>query len=264
MPSLKMRAAALILIVAYFALVSCAKAPNFGGSGTRLLVSMRFNGPINDRYHYFFLMRNAGDDQGRNGPIPVIEPPYGGNGFATGKHPATNMAAFTDFVEYNKSDQPFISSTGYTLYHVPGGYTGNPTNNIFTQVGTPVTSVSPNGGALLQFEIDLGQLQNTNDPAPNPDNRPRYIQINIIATTTTPANSPTIDSNYYFDAIGDQRAGAASDTFNTFVTIDTQQTGKVYQSGVAPMPDEPTGDSYPADKDPGLDLIFWAIQVLGK
>jgi hypothetical protein len=243
----------------------CAKAPGGGGSGIRLVVTLRYNGPIRDNYHYFFLIRNAGDDVGRNGPIPVIEPPYGGNGFATGKFPSSATAALTDFVHYNRTDQPFVSGSGYSLYHVPGGTQGNPQNNIFDFRGEPAFTSPPGGGNTLQFEIDLGQIQpSTGEFTPNPDLRPRYLQINVISTTTTPANSVTPDPSFVTDAFGDQNQGIGSDSFNTYLTIDTSQIGKTYQSTISPGPEEPTGDSFPSDRDPSIDLVVWSVQVVAR
>jgi hypothetical protein len=243
----------------------CAKAPSGGGSGLRLVVTMRMNGPVRDSYHYFFLVRNAGDDLGRNGPIPVIQPPYGGNGFATGKFPSSNTAAFTDFVEYNRTDQQFISSSGYTVYHVPGGIQGRPETNIFEARNNPAFTQPPNGGNVLQFELDLAQIQpSTGEVAPSPDNRPRYLQVNFLATTTTPANSVILDTAFFTDAIGDQGQGIGSDSFNTFITVDTSQVGKVYQSTLSPGPEEPTGDTFPNDVDPAVDIVFWSVQVVGR
>ncbi len=252
------------LVLTTLTLFSCAKSPTTSGSGTRLVVTVRFAGPVNPTYHYFFLIRNAGDSVGQNGPIPVILPPYGGNGFATGKFPSSGTAAFTDFVEFNRSDQPLITDSGYTVYHVPGGYLGDPSRNFFTARGNPIVAQNPNGGTNLQFEIDLSQISpDSTDHVPNPDNRPRYLQVNIIACTTVPANSSTVDDRYYFDAFGDQRQGAGSDSFNSFLTVDTSQIGKIYDSNSLPGPLEPQGDTYPSDRDPGLDMVFWSIQITG-
>jgi hypothetical protein len=243
--------------------LGCAKAPSGAGTGVRLVVTMRMNGPVRDNYHYFFLVRNAGDDVGQNGPIPVTSPPYGGNGFAFGKNIAT--APFTDFVEYNRTDQQFITSSGYTVYHVPGGIQGHPETNIYESRGNPALTQPPSGGAVLQFELDLGQIQpNTGEFAPTPDTRPRYLQINFIATTTTPANSSIIDTDFYTDAMGDQSTGILSESFNTFLTIDTSQIGKTYSSTLSPGPLEPTGDTWRSDVDPAVDIAFWSVQVVGR
>ncbi|MEP6755605.1 MAG: hypothetical protein ABJA67_08905 [Chthonomonadales bacterium] len=256
------RACGLALAGLLFSGLSCAKAPPTTGSGTRLVVTVRFAGPINPTYHYFFLVRNAADSAGQNGPIPVILPPYGGNGFAAGKFPSSATAAFTDFVEFNRTDQPFVTDTGYTVYHVPGGYLGDPSRTFYLARGNPVASTAPGSGNVLQFELDLSQIRaETTDAVPNPDLRPRYLQVNIIAATTTPANSTTIDDRYAFDAIGDQRQSAGGDSFNSFITIDTTQVGKKYESTSIPGPDEPTGDSYPSDRDPAIDMTYWSIQI---
>ena len=129
---------------------SCAKAPGGGGSGLRLVVTMRYDGPIRDDYHYFFLIRNLGDIAGQNGPIPVIGPNYGGNGFASSKT-ASRADAFTNFVEYNRTNQRFISSSGYVLYYFPGGTQTNAlTSGYFlSPSGQPVTTFAPNGGKVL-------------------------------------------------------------------------------------------------------------------
>jgi hypothetical protein len=245
--------------------VGCAKAPSGGSSGVRLVVTMGMNGPVRDSYHYFFLMRNAGDDLGRNGPIPVIEPIYGGNGFATGKFPSSNTAAFTDFVEYSR-DQPVVNPSGYTLYHVAGGINGRTDQVIsFRYNGSPVVAEPPGTGNLLRFEVDLGQIApQEGEVAPNPDTRPRYLQINFITTTTTPANNVIVDPLYYTDAMGDQGQGIGSDTFNTYLTIDTSQIGKIYRSTDSPGPEEPTGDTWRSDVDPALDIVFWSVQVVGR
>jgi hypothetical protein len=266
---MKMRArrlsALLLGMAALLPLVSCAKAPGSSGSGLRLVVTMRFNAAVRDSYHYFFLIRNANDSVGQNGPIPVILPPYGGNGFATGKFPSSATAAFTDFVEYNRTDQPLVTDSGYTVYHVPGGIQGDPSRNIYQPRGNPAATTPPNGGNTLQFELDLSQIApTTGETDPNTGGTPRYLQINLITTTTTPANSINVDNAYAVDALGDQRSGAGSDSFNTFITIDTSQNGKTYAANLSPGPDEPTGDEFPSDRDPANDMMFWSIQITGK
>ena len=73
----------MLVILALMAAGGCARAPGGGVTGTRLAITLRFAGSVNDNYQYFFLIRSAADPPpGINGPIPVIQPPYL-NGFAT-------------------------------------------------------------------------------------------------------------------------------------------------------------------------------------
>lgn len=241
--------------------LSCAKAPGATGSGVRLVVTMQYNHPVNDRYHYFFVIRNQGDDIGRNGPVPIFFEPYGINGFAAPKSQGSGLDAFTDFVEYSLDQAPVFPS-GYTLYHVTGGTQANVEQTAtFTYNGTPVASQAPNGGRTLQFELDLSQIApGPNDVAPNPDNRPRYLQINFISTSTLPQNSAVPDRFFTTDAIGDQAGGSSS---GSFITIDTTQIGKVYASNLSPGPDEPQDDEGPIN-EPAIDLVFWSVQIVKR
>ncbi len=241
--------------------VSCARSPGGTAGGVRLVVNLAFNGPVNDSYQYFFLMRNAADETGQNGPIPVVVPPYL-NGFATGSNTAS--AAFTDFVEYSRVQRQATSS-GYALYHLPGGISGDPNRNIFLGRGEPDLASAPAGGNQLRFELDISRLQpEPSEPDPNAGARPRYIQINVVATTTTPINPATIDPDKVVDAFGEQRIGSGS--FNLFLTIDAAQIGRVYQSVTnAGDPNyEPEHDSYPDDRDPAIDLVAWSVQITGR
>ncbi len=241
--------------------LGCAKAPSTSGSGTRLVVSMTFNGPVSPNYQYFALIRSAADSSGVNGPIPVVEPPYM-NGFATGSN--TETAAFTDFVEYSQV-QEVLTTSGYALYHVIGGIEGDPNLKQFQARGEVDRYVVPSGGNSLQFEIDLSRLApSSGETDANNGATPRYLQFNIVATTTTPTNPQSVDPAKVVDAIGDQRLGSGS--FNTFITIDTAQTGRIYKNSTSSADStyEPEGDSYPSDKDPAVDLIAWSVQVVTR
>ena len=241
-------------------LVGCARAPQGPAEGVRMAVTMRFNGPINDSYHYYLLVRNAADPSGQNGPIPVILPPYL-NGFATGQNAAT--AAFTDFVEYSRGQrQP--TASGFGLYHLPDGINGDPNRNVFAARGEPEFTEATPGGDTLRFELDLARLQpSAGEPDPNNGQIPQYLQVNILATTTTPTDPIVPDPRKYVDAFGEQTLGSGS--FNRFTTIDTSQN-RLFESTSVPgdAAYEPPGDTYPSDNDPGVDLIYWSIRISGR
>ena len=244
----------------------CANAPEIGAQGARLVVTMQFAGDVNPLYHYFFLVRNdttQEDAVGLNGPIPVIEPPYG-NGFATSLNPGTQTAGFTDFVVYNLARQV---RDGFGVYHVPGGITGVPENGIFDQRGVPEIMVPPSQVNRTMIRFEIGLCRFAADPAtcdPNSGaNVPRFLQVNIVATTTTPINPTTVDPNKYVDAFGEQRLG--SGTFNSFITIDAA-TARTYQSSQNPGDPsyEPDNDTYPSQTDAGIELVAWNIQVIPR
>ena len=161
-PSNALRVSALIAFGVFAAATGsgCANAPEIGTQGARLIVSMQFAGTVNPNYQYFFLVRNGNDDVGVNGPIPVVEPPYG-NGFATGSN--TQTAGFTDFVVYGISRQ--LGTGGYGVYHLPGGIAGDPNRGIFDPRGIPEVIHAPTtqNPALLRFEI--GMCRFTDNPA---------------------------------------------------------------------------------------------------
>lgn len=251
------RAATAVGGVGILGTTACARSPKNAAAGIRLVVALRFNGTINDTYHYIFLIRNANDQYGENGPIPVIEPPYG-NGFATGVNSAT--AGFTDFVEYSRS-QAQSTLSGYAVYHLPGGITGDPNRGVFVSRGEPDSATSPAGGSVLRFELGLDRLTpdtSSGEVDPNNGATPRYLQVNVVATTTIPANPDIVDNSKYVDAFGDRTHLGSG-----FITIDSAQTGRIYQSSSAASDPlyEPQGDTYPTDADPGIDLIAWSIQV---
>ncbi len=262
------RRAARILfsLLGLTALSGCAVAPDIAAQGARLVVSLQFaggqQGGVNPTYFYFFLVRNGNDQSGENGPIPVVEPPYG-NGFATGMNTAT--AAFTDFVVFNLSRQ--LGTGGYGVYHLSDGIAGDPNRGIFDPRGVPdlIHAPTTQSPALLRFEIGLCRF------APDPStcnpvtgtNVPRFLQVNVVATTTTPISPNTVDPSKYVDAFGEQRIG--SGTFNTFIQIDTG-TANFYQSSqVEGDPRyEPDNDTYPQQSDPAIELIAWSIQVIPR
>jgi hypothetical protein len=245
------------------ALVSagCAKSPAGGGRGTRIIVTMQFQQAINPANNYFFVIRNWGDPSAQNGPVPPFQTPFGGNGFAAGA--TSNLPEFTDFVAFGNIWSGSVS--GYTLWHVPvNSDTGqfDPKTNVFINRGEPASATRPNGTNTLQFELDLAQIAPAaNDPTPPTEQRPRYLQVNIIATTSLPANQPTA-TDYVVDAFGDQRF-PNSGSFNAFLQIDTT-VARTYKKDDALIEQEREEDTFSPDGsyDPSVDLTDWSIQVI--
>jgi len=263
------RRAARILfsLVGMSALSGCAIAPDIATQGARLVVSLQFADNVNPIFHYFFLVRNSNDPDevnAENGPIPIFEPPYG-NGFATGQNTAT--AGFTDFVVFNLSRQQ--GTGGFGVYKVPGGISGNPNNGIYgvnpNRVPDVIHAPTTQSPALIRFEIGLCSFAENPSTcnAATGQNVPRFLQVNMVATTTTPISPTTVDHNKYVDAFGEQRLG--SGTINTFIQIDTA-TANFYQSSqVEGDPRyEPDNDTYPQQSDPAIELIAWSIQVIPR
>lgn len=251
----------------------CARAPAGTGTGPRLVVTMRFREPVKPIFYYFVLIRNAPDSESvspRNFPVPVIAN-GGGNGFATGAT-SDNTAPFTDFVQFGGSAQP--TASGYGVYHVPGYLHGNVNvPNGFKFAGAPdfaasPTAVDPN---TLQFELSLSKLRaepgecDTTTPGDCPI--AKYLNINIVATTTLafdPQHPPTDKAT---DAIGDQ-SSQLSPTFNLAVNIDTtRDAGRVFQSSQSQGDPyyEPDNDTInpvsPSLVDPAIELVAWQIQI---
>lgn len=263
---------ALTAAAALLAASGCARAPASGTSGVRLIVTLRFAHGISDtdqgNYHYFFLIRSANEQVPTNGPIPIVAPPYG-NGFATGQTNGTGATAgFTDFVEWSRA-QPAPTTSGYELYHLSGGINGDPNNAAaFIARGEPDAAVPPNGSNQLQFELNVGRLQPLQgEPDPNNGQQARYLQVNVVATTTIPQNPNSPDPNKFVDAFGDQHTGSGS--FNSFITVDAAQVGRTYFS--SPTPGDPT---YEPDNDefglsggsgdPAVEMTGWSVQIVGR
>jgi len=257
-------------LIAALAASGCAKAPAGSGTGARLAVTLRFNGPINPTYYYYILIRNAPDAEGlnpTNWAVPVVTAPYAGNGFATDKFPSSGTAAFTDFVLYGGGGQP--TSSGYGVYHVAGYLHGDPNNpTIYRLRGDPDIAVRPSTSDpnTLTFELTLNRLRadtgecNTTVAGDCPT--AKFLNINVVATTKLPSDPQNTDPQKFVDAFGDQ-SSLLSTTFNTVITIDTSQTGRVYQSTTsAGDPNyEPDSDTFPGRSDPGIELIAWQMQV---
>jgi hypothetical protein len=144
---------------------------------------------------------------------------------------------------------------------LPGGILGDPNRNVFAVRGEPDMAIAPGGGSFLQFQLSLDRIKpdvGSGEPDPNNGQPPRYLQVNVVATTTTPTDPQNVDPLKFVDAFGDQTQLGAG-----FITIDTTQIGRTYMSTTVPSDAfyEPGNDTYPQDRDPGIDLTAWSIQV---
>jgi hypothetical protein len=124
------------------------------------------------------------------------------------------------------------------------------------------TSQNP---ALIRFEIGICRF--ADDPtacnASTGTNVPRYLQVNVVATTTTPINPTTVDPAKFVDAFGEQRLG--SGTFNNYITLDTSTATTIQSSPNPGAPGyEPDNDTYPQTSDPGIEMVAWSIQVIPR
>jgi hypothetical protein len=261
--------AAILASVLAMAVGGCAKAPAGSGTGPRLVVTLRFNGPINPLYYYYFLIRNAPESEGlnpTNWAVPVVLAPFAGNGFATDRFQSSGTAAFTDFVLFGGGGQP--TSSGYGFYHVAGYLHGDPNNpSTFRLKGDPdfatrPTTTDPNS---LTFELSLDRLRadtgecNTSVAGDCPT--AKFLNINVIATTKLPADPQNNDPQKFTDAFGDQ-TNLLDPTFNNAITIDTSQVTIYRSSTAAGAPFyEPDNDTFPNQSDPGIELVAWQIQV---
>jgi hypothetical protein len=240
----------------------CARLPPSQNvlSGRRLIVTMRFNAPVNQFNHYFFLINNAGD-QNAPGPVPVLTNPYG-NGFAASSNSGAN--GLTDFIRFDS-----LQPQGYGLYHV----VGDPNQSNFRYEGRPINSVlpdpnDPRTANQLQFEIDLSQLITDangiplSDPtqAANLARQIRYLQVNIVATNIIPRDVTT-PVEKLVDSLGDTRTqlGASS-----FLILDVSQNRVISNNDttiVGSLVHEPSDPDVFGGNDPSLDLVDWSIEV---
>lgn len=220
------------LIAIALPLGGCARFPETSPIiNKRLIVEFRVAGQIRPDYYYFILIDNDRDTPGVNGPIPPIEPPWGGNGFATG--------SFQFFVEYNVA-QPF---EGFILYKVL-----DPDRlQVFEPLGPPLeASISPDR-KNLRVVIDFGSIvRDGQEPADI-----QVLQVNIIATERTPKD-PSDTSLKMWDALGDSRQSP-----NSYLTLSTD-TDRILRNVDTNI--EPAGDVVNGN-DPDLDIVDWQIEV---
>jgi hypothetical protein len=250
-----------------------APVPGTGAVGGKsLTVTMRFAGPMNPAFYYFFLINRYGATGSltARGPVAVYAPGQGGlvgygNGFATGSPGSLGNPpdyGLTDYVLYNQHQPGSIG-----VYHFPGDpnipnsavYQGMPAQYTLPDL----TNIADIGGAsTLSFQLQLSQLiTDTSDPNQKAREAAaiRYIQVNIVATNYVPTdqNSSGVKE---VDAMGNTLDPAQE---SSFLTIDLSQN-RTYtsQDTTTLLSPEPAGDVYPAGtKNDAIDIIYWSITV---
>ena len=257
-------------------LSGCAKLPpsqtsNIPLSGKRLVATLRFRGPINPRFHYYFLINydthqgtaiGVGDDNSL-GPVPVLGPGSTqqgyGNGFATGPN---GVGGFTDFVRFEGSS--------YRLFHV----VGEPSLRNFQDENAPVSVTLPNSNNgnpnVLQFEIDLAQLVVSANGAAlsSPTdtvtiaNKIKFLQVNVVATDVVPVD-PTTVVNKQVDSLGNNLGPASASGYLRLNVSDVQRLTN--QDFVGSAGFEPSSNDVYTNTgvtgDDSLDLLDYTIAI---
>jgi hypothetical protein len=191
---------------------------------------MKVANKINPNYVYIVALRVSEEDEPRDGqgPLPVISPPWGNNGFVAGK--------CTHFVRWDRNLIP-----EYNLYQFTDCNLSN-----YRLIGAPLRyNTLQENTDTLEFELNLTQLTN-NDPTLAA--RLRSLQVNFLTMNTT---SRTV-SRRLWDAIGDnQNVNRLS-----AITIPLTSSGRYDNNYFGNI--EPRGDV----SDPDLDIVDFTVQVI--
>jgi hypothetical protein len=244
---------ALVLIF----LGGCAKLPPpIAGQRTpkllRVSYSVRGNiQPLGSSipYYYFVLIQRTDDPRSNDAPVPVVAPPWGGNGFASSSQ--TDGQGFIGFVSYGYEGQ------GLQLYSCRvGGTLLKPSFGVFTRLGPPREFGAIGAGTkAISFTIDLNDLDDPAKPSP------RYALINVVATSSVPRTPDDLPK--LWDALGD---GTRNDTLVSPIVIDTQSNIIKRNRDTAPLI-EPSSTNDVRDRilgifdEPNLDLQDWEVEV---
>lgn len=234
---------------AVFFLGACAKFPENGGNAnvTRITFRMRVQGKINTaqdddpltNYLYFVAIRATSDenpDPVLTNPQPIFSP--NPNGFVNGQP--------THFVEFNTLNP--TESFPYHIYRF--ARTGNPSNPIdlgqWTEVQQRIINFErpTNGGNVLQFDVFINQLADTEEE----QNNLRFLQVNFL----------TMNRRLLTDTGGriQDYLGRNSDPLDVNKAIRVDLRTNDIKENTADY--EPEGDVV----DPDLDIVDWSIRVV--
>lgn len=217
------------------AITGCARFPAgpIAPSDTLLIFRMVVAGKVRSGeeegsggtpYIYMVALRPSEDPNPiEQGPIPVIAPPWG-NGFVAG--------AVTHFVWWNPQMFP-----RYALFQFRDALL-----NEYLHIATPIRYGDvPNGGQVIEFTLNLGQLTGAPELA-------QSLQVNFLTMDRIPQSG----TSKFWDALGD---GRDPSQVNTPITIPLNRSG-VYDNRTA-VDLEPEGDV----ADPDLDIVDWSVEV---
>jgi hypothetical protein len=264
----------VLLLVLFSLCTSCARLPPNQNSlsGRRLVVEMRFKGPVDPRIFYFFLINydtstGVAGNPNAPGPVAVYVPPFG-NGFATGS--GGGQIGFTDFVRFSILEQNGIPN----LYHVLRT-TGQAETYDFTGGTLNVQlnrDLSNPASRTLKFEIDLSQLVRDANGQKLPDDQAnalarqiQFLQVNILATDRIPATDDNLPK--LVDAFGESAQQGNPFAFGSgvqsFLTLDLRTVSRIYRSDDPQQlgSNEPLYEDVFGGYDPSVDLEFWSIQL---
>jgi hypothetical protein len=246
-------------IACWLLLAGCARIPSGvnTSSGPVLTVSVTVVGPINPNDYYFVLfnpLATLTPNPADAGPEPVLGPPWGYNGFATG--------TFSSFVVYTQNPPFIVSPTGYALYSVLPNTAVPESEYVPAQTLTQTITT----GTTLYFQIPLSYLATTAVPLHDI----RAVQFNIVTTNAVyNVSNPNDNGTKLYDAIG----GGVQGFVNSPITIPATP-GLPYTSSTPQIPlgnvmlvGSGYGNGVIDDNDPNapaLDITGWTIQVTGS
>ncbi len=147
------------LLVLACCLAGCARFPEDGGTtapDNQLVVTFTMAGPVRGDYYYFFPIDPSED--ATQGPLPVVQGPYWGNGWGTGP--------FTQFVQYHLNQYSVNRPVAVITVSDSGGFllstSGSPTN---AQSGTHAITVGPVslGTATVSGSGTIATVSNLSD-----------------------------------------------------------------------------------------------------
>lgn len=224
-----MRSVSWIGLFCLVAASACAKFPdqNAAAGTKRLTFTFTMDQAINPNFVYIVALRPSTDvNPTDQGPIPVIQPPWG-NGFVAGN--------CTYFMLWNPSNSP-----AFGLYQFIDANLIN-----YQLIGTPVvTQPVQSGDRGMRFDIDLSQLggQTLSDTY-------KSIQINFLTMDRIPTGGA---GSKTWDALGDNRLPSQ---INSPISIDLRTSGTYNNAFFLNL--EPQGDT----PDPTIDIIDFSVEV---
>jgi hypothetical protein len=215
------------------AATGCARYPTeiIGQQYNLLIMDLTVSGDINPNYYYYWAIDTTAGDEG---PLPVIQGPFFGNGWGTG--------SITHYVEFTNNQFRVFR---FDPEMEPQENTEPQEINV-VELGPPYNSFQRADG--LRVELDLDTLKK--DPA-DPPLRSVHLNFITVNVLVLPGDLPPADRAY--DGLGP--------TGNNYLRNVSLQEER-------PISNAQGGFSYEAANDtdvPDIDLTDWRVEVrLGK